>query len=370
MAPSASPAGYSEHLNIRIKLKENLAKLGTTDSSISNIITKSRQAITKSLETDHNKLTKDMVLNLLDSFIKSLETLCNVANSNKELELANSKISACSLTKSYAQAAGTTNQNPSNRTTKHMLKIFPKDPNSFKSSEATKNFLINKLDINTIDANIRAIKPIGRGGVSILLNKKDEVDNLKEAVDKSKELVTKVDEKTRPSFSFIVEGKDHTIDKLKLTLIKKNETLTAEAFDIVHIRYPPQHNFSIVYININPALYQTFTSKDFRLFLGCGATKLRECNPLTQCHNCCKFGHKMAKCRYEENGTKISRCGCRGSNNFDTNCSKDLACPNCSDFNKKVRKTIHQCNHIANDPNCPSRINAEKIAKERIDYGN
>lgn len=371
-----SPAGASKQPSTRAQLKDRLSKLLPADTAISNLVKSNRAMIVKCLEMEHNKITKDTVNSLLTNFVNTLDALCRMAKINNDTKLAmKNQEKSCAKriedakNKTYAQAIGPNNNVESETSTKHILKIFPRDASKLKSSEATKNYLINKFDINNIDANVRAIKPIGRSGISILLSKKNEIKNLKDAVEKSEDLCAKVDTKIRPSFSFIADGKDHTIEELKTRIIKKNDLLTAEAFEVVHIRKPSQHNFSIVYITIEPRLYSILKNNNFRLYLGWGATKIRECSPLTQCHNCWKFGHKLSKCRFEATGKKATRCCRCGGVNCDSNCTKALACPNCADFNNKAKNAIHPTAHTANDPTCPSRKHAEKIARERVDYG-
>lgn len=379
-----SPAISNRSATDRTSLKERIKKITIPDESIKELVSTGRATIAKCIDLEHNKVTKEIIANVLANYVSTLEALCAITRSTKNKDAHIVEIKAamkeqanlCSKkleearTRSYAQAtAGPTSPPARPTATKHVIKVFPKDPAEIRSSEATKHFLMNKVDISKVKVNIKAIKPIGRGGISILVNQKEEIDTLKAAIEPNKELQATVDAKSRPTFSFIIDGKDHNPNDLKRKIINKNQLFTKDTFDVVHIRKPNQHNFSIGYISIAPSLYPTLASPSFRLFLGWGAAKVRECDPLTQCHNCWRFGHKQSKCRFEMTGEKATRCCRCGGVNCDSNCSKTLACPNCSDFNNKVKKSIHPTAHSANDPSCPSRKHAEKIARERVDYG-
>ena len=268
-----------------------------------------------------------------------------------------------------------------------VAKLPPKIPtpvrivsnNSHDSSVATKGLL--KAGIASSDINIKGIRELKDGAISVLCNSLADASNLKAKISTCANLKLVDLQKSQPAFSFCVPDKLDACDDTALinVLRSKNPNIfspapenSADQLKIAHKRDARNGKGTVVVIRVPPSDYASL-HKTKKIFLNWECVSIRELPPSKQCRNCLRFGHKASVCRYLVNGTKLSRCPSCTDHHADCN-SNSPVCAICQDANTKAsakgwntRKL--DTNHRADSKSCPSFKRAIEEARLRVDYG-
>ena len=304
-----------------------------------------------------------------------LERTCiELANQLANLKSTSTTIPVKPATSARSFAAVTSGKPPVQP--KHVFRVYQKkDANTpdspSQSSQSTKQMVL-KVNVQGLRTGVHRIKPIGKGGVVVECRNKEEIKVLTQAIESSgANLEVKETKKVNPTFTALLQGKDHDREEVCKDLLDKNDFLPAESISVVH-KWNTQNGNTIIVIEATPTAYQRIVSNDHRLFYGWSSVKLRERDPVSQCFKCNRFGHKAKECRFAVNGQPASRCARCGNSHEDMDkCEAPLSCSNCVEHNKFAKEeSKFNTNHSARDKSCPCRAKAIHRARQfNIDYG-
>ena len=301
--------------------------------------------------------------------ISELEVIAAAANKT------NAVVKESPTAPSYASVAGRASDQLIK--TKWVVRVYPSEPGTIASSEATKEVL-KQVDIKDLNIGIKSMKSISKEGVVIECRNRLEACELRDAITDSscgRRLKAELPEKQAPTCTMFLQGVDHNLDDIRKDMYTKNPNLFSGEYDaeFAHHWKTPNGN-TIVVVTLLSSVYHRLAAQNFRIFLGWNATvRLRERDPITQCFRCQRFGHKAVNCKYQVGGHPATRCAqCSENHAPDGRCTAPARCPNCVQYNITASKrSWEQVNtgHSARDRNCPCRIRIIARARQQlVDY--
>lgn len=299
-------------------------------------------------------------------------------------------------TASYAEAAAANipgipsrdiAKTPKQRDPNCVIKVFPKeDPTtgrtSTASSEATKKSLGSKL-LGT-GVGVTALWNAGNKGVGISCRSREEADKLIGLVNQqmAQDFVAVKQQPKNPTVTILLTGEGYAekefFPALLDDILDKNDFLkntNENPLKIVHA-YTTKHGNSILVLEMGALNFQQLKLAGNRLFAGIDYCRAKERDPVSQCYNCQRFGHKavskgVQNCRFAVDGKPAKRCARCGEDHEtgrgEKRCTAPKKCANCVEHNKYTKGT-HPVDHEATDPKCPARLRAERRARNQINY--
>lgn len=265
------------------------------------------------------------------------------------------------------------------------LQVFPNlipetNEPCLKSPRATQEF-VSRIKTKGKKVGIVKIKDIHSNGVSILCRNREEVQILKEIIDNEQKdkLRTNIPVKRNPTFTMLLTGKGYSLEEVQEDLIVKNDELTDNdptGVKLVH-KSETRNGNTIISMQVTGKVYQQLRNSDFKIYYGMQRVSLREQEPILQCFNCFRFGHKSTNCRLQDSGQPASRCRqCAKSFLKGSKCpwhgtNTSVCCANCSthnNYNKQGTTPKLDTGHAATDSKCQLRQKAIQKAKLLINY--
>lgn len=264
----------------------------------------------------------------------------------------------------------------------YAVNIYPRSsstqPAESLSSENTKQYLKNKIEISGATINVAGIRRTKRAGITVKCNSSSDIKELEKMIIESHcDLDVEVPCKRKPTFTLLVEGTNRNKEVIKRDLLAKNSFLTESDFEIVYMRETLKKD-SLIFMEFSPKAYQVIASRGFRMATLWNIRFLQERNLPSQCFHCQGFGHKQHACRLRNQNsdpTILASCPkCAGDNCKRNECKSPRVkrCSNCVRHNSTAErrgKPRRSIDHYATDSCCQSRKDAIQRMKENIDYG-
>lgn len=244
-------------------------------------------------------------------------------------------------------------------TTEHIVQIYPKQ-HEVNSPEATKQLLKTKIPL--LDSIcVDSIKKSKSNGVTVKCRNAADAAKLCQTAEVNG-FEANVPEKRNQVCTLLIRGRDVNED-IAENIIKKNPHLpnNEQKLKILNCRATKNGN-TIAVIETPPETFTALKNENFLIYYNWERCRLRVQDPITQCHKCLKFGHKMKFCR---SGEKCAQCATCHQPNQPCDPNHEIRCSNCCDYNEFALKRnwkVKSTNHRATDSKCPSRLQAIKNA--------
>lgn len=267
------------------------------------------------------------------------------------------------------------------------LKVYPKQnpsqPNINNSSEATRNYINNKIEMKGTNIRLTGVQKTKNNGVIYKCGTQDEIQQLDHLIKNSNcEVETEIETKKKPTFSMFVLDHEECKNVVKKEIIDKNIFLTPNDIEIVHLKQL-ENKGTIIFFEVTPQAYHKIVHRGLELWYTWRHYTLKERNNPTQCFQCQRFGHKASECKI--NNTKrprntdrsiLARCpSCAGewSCKFGNCVSPNvIRCSNCVEFNsyaKDRRQAERPINHTATSNHCLTKTRSIERIRQTIGYG-
>lgn len=262
-----------------------------------------------------------------------------------------------------------------------VVRVVPKvDPQtgefSTLSSEATKK-AITRIKLVGTGVGVTNVWKTGNKGVAVSCRTREEANKLAGLINQQMptDFLAEKQEQINPKVTILLTDEEYA-DKsnhseLLDDILDRNvglENTSENPLKIVHSFLTKNRN-SIVVLEIGAKNYQQIKASGNRIMAGFENARVKERDPVSQCFNCQRFGHKAIKCRFQIDGKNAKRCQrCGGDHSVKLGCTAPKCCANCAENNKHSRRNPHPTDHEASDRKCPMRLSAEKHARKFICY--
>lgn len=341
-------------------------------------ITKAKQNISD-LHTiiEENKLTKETKSKMMKEINNIMEMISHMA-----IELAKLQ-EKCEIQEkhqtqknSFSYSSAVKNLIPQTQE-----KRFPIIIKSLKEEDTEKiKEKIQKIKISQLGIRVCEIKKTKKNLI-ITCPEKEDAKKLKDKINEvDKTIIAEVLLKTDPCVIFKGLDKDYTEKEFLEDIIEQNNDIKMicekyqdkKILQVKAIITNKKTNSKNLILQTNPEMRLHLINKK-KVHLGFMRIYVEDCNPLTQCFHCQRFGHTAQKCYNKMNKPTCKHC----SEDHPISECKSLElppkCANCHSANKKkeinsFNSKMNEIDHRTNSETCKFRSYMLKLAKDRINY--
>lgn len=247
------------------------------------------------------------------------------------------------------------------------LAIYPSD--NSKSCDETKNIVQKIICPGEMKLKVRGIRNIGKGGVIISTETKEDLDKLKQTVQLSASGLT-VDEPKKRKPRIIVLGVPAAMPESEVfkciyeqNLADKLPTMPRETFlsstKLSHKSGRKDADTCNFIIEVPAVIRKALITQD-RLFINWTSCPVRDFTLVTRCYKCQQYGHAAKTCKIA-----APTCGhCGEDGHVIQDCKKKAEAPKCATC-LRFKKPAH---HKTGDSECPAKKSAENRYINSIDY--
>src|SRR5690606_37508157 len=97
---------------------------------------------------------------------------------------------------------------------KHFVRIFPKNDNAVRSSDATRRLLTTTVDVGSAKLGVKSIRLIKNNGISVECRSAAEASALNDKLTNHTDLSASLPSKSNPTFTFFWQGTDVDFDQI------------------------------------------------------------------------------------------------------------------------------------------------------------
>ncbi|KAJ8731623.1 hypothetical protein PYW07_004787 [Mythimna separata] len=245
--------------------------------------------------------------------------------------------------------------------------IYPRD--NTKTSDETKNIVQKIVCPSEMKLKVRGVRKIGKGGLIISTETKEDLDKLKKTVQLASSGLT-IDDPQKRKPRIIVLGVPASLAENEVfnciydqNLTDKLPTMTKEAF-LTSIKLSHKSGRKDAencnYIIEVPASIRKALIVQDRLFVNWTSCPVRDFTLVTRCYKCQQYGHAAKTCKVA--APTCGHCGEEGHTTQD--CTKKADTPKCA----TCLRFKKPANHKTGDPECPAKKSAENRYINSIDY--
>ena len=252
---------------------------------------------------------------------------------------------------------------------KHLssVAIFPSD--NSKTSDETKNMVQNIICPGEMKLKVRGVRKIGKGGLIISTETKDDLEKLKQTVKTASSGLT-VDEPRKRKPRIIVIGVPASMPENEVykciydqNLSDKLPTMSRDTFmssiKLSHKSGRKDAENCNFIIEVPAIIRKALITQD-RLFINWTSCPVRDFTLVTRCYKCQQYGHAAKTCKVA--APTCGHCGEEGHSSQD--CAKKANAPKCA----TCLRFKKQADHKTGDAACPAKIAAEYRYINSIDY--
>ncbi|KAJ8727548.1 hypothetical protein PYW07_001667 [Mythimna separata] len=245
--------------------------------------------------------------------------------------------------------------------------IYPRD--NTKTSDETKNIVQKIVCPSEMKLKVRGVRKIGKGGLIISTETKEDLDKLKKTVQLASSGLT-IDDPQKRKPRIIVLGVPASLAENEVfnciydqNLTDKLPTMTKDAF-LTSIKLSHKSGRKDAencnYIIEVPASIRKALIVQDRLFVNWTSCPVRDFTLVTRCYKCQQYGHAAKTCKVA--APTCGHCGEEGHTTQD--CTKKADTPKCA----TCLRFKKPANHKTGDPECPAKKSAENRYINSIDY--
>lgn len=246
--------------------------------------------------------------------------------------------------------------------------IYPSD--NSKTSEETKNMVQKIICPEEMKLKVRGFRKVGKGGVIISTESKDDIEKVKQTVQLSTSGLT-VDEPHKRKPRIIVIGIPSSMSENEVykciyeqNLADKLPCMTRDTFlssvKLSHKSGKKNTESCNYIIEVSAVIRKALITQE-RLFINWTSCPVRDFTLVTRCFKCQQYGHAAKSCK-----TVAPMCGhCGEEGHSIQDCTKKAESPKCA----TCLRFKKQSSHKTGDPDCPAKKAAEYRYINSIDYG-
>lgn len=245
--------------------------------------------------------------------------------------------------------------------------IFPCD--NSKSSDETRNMVQNIICPGEMKLKVRGVRKIGKGGLIISTETKDDLEKLKQTVQTaSSELTVDEPRKRKPRIVVIGVPASMAENEVFKCLYDQNlaDKLPTMSRDIFMTSIKLSHKSgrkdteNCNYVLEVPAVIRKALITQERLFINWTSCPVRDFTLVTRCYKCQQYGHAAKFCK--NTAPTCGHCGEEGHAIQD--CTKKAETPKCATCLRFKKPASHK----TGDLDCPAKKSAENRYINSIDY--
>lgn len=228
-----------------------------------------------------------------------------------------------------------------------VLVITPKEK---QDSNKTKSELKQKIDAKELAIAVENIKETKGGAVIINCKNKKTKETIKEKVENELRNY-KVEEGIQKDPKIIIRGVEEEFfngtDELVLECISEQNGFDSEEL-IVLKKYKKvgKRNSGNIILGVKNVTLKDKICREGKLNIGWRRCVVNEFFSVVRCFKCARYGHMASKCDNDETCFK-----CAGAHKTTDCKSESFKCINCSEANKKYKKSLRE-DHQVTDSNC------------------
>lgn len=245
--------------------------------------------------------------------------------------------------------------------------IYPTD--SSKTSDETKNIVQKIICPGEMKLKVRGVRKIGKGGLIISTETKEDLDKLRQSVQTASSGLT-VDEPKKRKPRIIVIGVPASMAENEVyksiydqNLAEKLPTISRDTF-LSMIKLSHKSGRKDVencnYILEVPAIIRKALITQERLFINWTSCPVRDFTLVTRCYKCQQYGHAARTCKVA--APTCGHCGEEGHTISD--CTKKSEAPKCATCLRFKKPASHK----TGEQECPAKKSAENRYINSIDY--
>lgn len=245
--------------------------------------------------------------------------------------------------------------------------IYPCDNST--TCDETKKIVQKIVCPEEMKLKVRGVRKVGKGGIVISTETKEDLDKLKQTVQHSSSGLT-IDEPRKRKPRIIVLGvpASMTENEVYKCIYEQNlaDKLPTMSRDIFMSSIKLSHKSgrkdaeNCNYILEVPAVIRKALISQDRLYINWTSCPVRDFTLVTRCYKCQQYGHAAKTCKIA--APTCGHCGEEG--HILQDCTKKADAPKCA----TCLRFKKQANHKTGDPECPAKKSAEHRYINSIDY--
>lgn len=243
-----------------------------------------------------------------------------------------------------------------------VLLVYPKGSTDTADSGKTRAAVTKAVCPRSLRMGIKSVRPIGKGGVKIVVRTKDDVPKLEGLLKDSDEVITKQPKAKFPQVILYGLPGEMKPEEVKSTLVEQNEILKAEDFRLLY-KLDGRNKSTHWVAEVRPEAFKALSRSRRKLFFEWGTIRFKEYLKETQCFRCNQYGHVSRHC---QNSQTCRRCDERGHSHKDCR-AVSPKCTNCTKANERFRRGYDTA-HSAYDPKCPSLAREKERLRAQVCY--
>lgn len=256
---------------------------------------------------------------------------------------------------------------------KHAIIITSK--NTLKA-EDIKIKIQKNINLTKIKVGVNGVKKIGEQKLLISCQKKEDAEKLTEEINKviGKEILAEEIKKKKPCLMLKRLQCQLTEEEIIDGIVQQNEGLTLEDKNNIKLIKELKNKYNEgkdndttnYIIETTGKLRKTLLEKN-KVNIKFQRVYIEDCNPLTQCYHCLKFGHTAQRCLARTQPPICPHCTKEHILSKCENKEQPPICNNCCVQNKRFNMN-YSTEHRVDSMKCLYRQKMLQIARERIDY--